>query len=83
MELRNGGDAFDWYFLALAHWQLGHKDDARTWNEKAVSWMDNNQPENKELLRFRAEAAELLGISDVEPAKDQPKETKGRTTHDQ
>ena len=22
MELRSGGDAFDWFFLAMAHWQV-------------------------------------------------------------
>jgi tetratricopeptide (TPR) repeat protein len=62
MELRSGGDASDWFFLAMAEWQLGHKDQARTWYDKAVEWMDKNQPKNEELLRFRAEAAELLGI---------------------
>ena len=61
------GDATDWFFLAMAHWQLGDKDEARKWYDKAVEWMDKNQPKNEELLRFRAEAAELLGIS--EPAK--------------
>jgi tetratricopeptide (TPR) repeat protein len=29
MELRHGGDSFDWFFLAMAHWQLGNKDEAR------------------------------------------------------
>ena len=74
MELREGGDASDWFFLAMAHWQLGHKDEARKWYDKAVEWMDKNQPKNEELLRFRAEAAELLGIS--EPAKSTDAATK-------
>ena len=68
MELRKGGDATDWFFLAMAHWQLGHKDEARTWYDKAVEWMEKNEPKNEELLRFRAEAAELLGIA--EPKAD-------------
>jgi serine/threonine protein kinase/uncharacterized protein HemY len=76
MDLRAGGDAADWFFLAMAHWQLGHKDDARVWYEKSVNWMDKNQPKNEELLRFRAEAAELLGISDVKSAQDPLQETK-------
>lgn len=67
MKLRSGGDASDWFFLAMSHWQLDNKDEARTWYGKAVEWMDKNQPKNEELLRFRAEAAELLSIS--EPAK--------------
>ena len=62
--LRNGGDSFDWFFLAMAHWQLGAKDKAREWYDKAVRWMDTNQPKNEELRRFRAEAAELLRVNE-------------------
>ena len=64
MELRKGGDSFDWFFLAMAHWQLGEKDKAREWYDRAVQWMDKNQPKNEELRRFRAEAAELLGLKE-------------------
>jgi uncharacterized protein HemY len=64
MALRNGGDSFDWFFLTMAHWQLGEKDEARKWYDKAVEWTDKNQPDNEELRRFRAEAAELLGITE-------------------
>ena len=62
MELRKGGDSNDWFFLAMAHWQLGEKDKAREWYERAVQWMDRNQPKNEELRRFRAEARELLEL---------------------
>jgi eukaryotic-like serine/threonine-protein kinase len=62
MELSKGGDSFDWFFLAMAHWQLGEKDKAREWYDRAAEWMDKNQPTNEELLRFRAEAAELLAV---------------------
>jgi Flp pilus assembly protein TadD len=54
--------AFDGFFLAMAHWQRGEKEKARTWYGQAVQWMDKNQPQNAELHRFRAEAEELLGI---------------------
>src|SRR5262249_42198406 len=64
MELRKGGDSFDWYFLAMAHWKLGQKQQAREWYDRAVEWMDQNQPKNKELRRFRAEAAELLELKE-------------------
>jgi serine/threonine protein kinase/Flp pilus assembly protein TadD len=64
MELRKGGDSCDWFFLAMAHWHLGNKDEARRWFDQGVGWMDKNQPENEELQRFRAEAAELLGLKD-------------------
>jgi hypothetical protein len=29
-----------------------------------VEWMDKNQPTDEELRRFRAEAAELLGLKE-------------------
>ena len=47
----------------MAHWQLGEKEAARKWYDQAVAWMDKNQPNNEELRRFRAEAAELLGVA--------------------
>jgi uncharacterized protein HemY len=64
MELRQGGDAFDWFFLAMARWQVGDKEQARQWYDKAVLWMERNRPQDDELRRFRAEAAALLGIKD-------------------
>jgi tetratricopeptide (TPR) repeat protein len=54
--------SFDRFFLAMAQWQQGNKDEARKWYDQAGAWMDKNQPENEELRRFRAEAAELMGI---------------------
>jgi serine/threonine protein kinase/Flp pilus assembly protein TadD len=60
MGLRNGGDSFDWFFLAMAHWQLGEKEKAHNRYVQAAQWMDKNQPKNEELQRFRAEAEELL-----------------------
>jgi tetratricopeptide (TPR) repeat protein len=59
-ELQRGNDSFDWFFLAMAHWQLGDKKQARTWYDQAVAWMDKHMPQNAELIRFRAEAAALL-----------------------
>jgi Flp pilus assembly protein TadD len=54
--------AFNGFFLAMAHWQRGEKEKARTWYGQAVQWMDKNQPQNAELRLFRAEADKLLGI---------------------
>jgi tetratricopeptide (TPR) repeat protein len=65
MELRNGGDSFDWFFLAMAHWQLGDRDQARTWYDKSVTWMEKNNPRDVELRCFRAEAAALLSVADL------------------
>jgi len=67
LRLRNGGDSFDGFFLAMAHRQLGNEAQARKWYERAVKWMDENQPSNEVLRRFRTEATELLKI---EPKKE-------------
>jgi serine/threonine protein kinase/Flp pilus assembly protein TadD len=52
--------SFNAFFLAMAHWQLGDKADARTWFDKAVEWMDAHAKDDAELIRFRAEAEELM-----------------------
>jgi tetratricopeptide (TPR) repeat protein len=73
MNLSRGGNSGDWFFLAMAHWKLGEKDKARQWYDKAVDWMDTNQPNDEELRRFRAEAEELMkkesGIRNQESEK--------------
>jgi hypothetical protein len=46
----------------MAHRQLGGKDKAQAWYDKAAKWMDKQRPRDAELLPFRAEAAELVGI---------------------
>jgi hypothetical protein len=56
-----GGDAFDWFFLAMAHAKLGQKDQARRWYDRGRRWAEKNLPHDEELRRFRAEAEELLG----------------------
>lgn len=57
---KDGGDSFQWFFLAMAHWQLGDKAAARRWYERAIDWMRKSAPMEKYLLRFRAEADELM-----------------------
>ena len=54
--------AYPSFFLAMAHWQVGEKDKARAWFDKAVQWMDQGAKGDAELKRFRTEAAELLGL---------------------
>ena len=78
MELREGGDSNDYFFLAMAHWQLGHKEDARQWYARAVEWMEKKNPSNEELLRFRAEAAKLLGITEPQSSTE-PKSPEAET----
>jgi serine/threonine protein kinase/WD40 repeat protein len=65
-SLRPGKDlAYNAFFLAMAHWQLGEKDAARQWFNRAVAWLVKNTPtpdEREELDRFRAEAEKLLQV---------------------
>src|SRR5262245_29766839 len=60
VEVRSGGDGFDWFFVAMAHWELGDKAQAREWHEKAVRWMEQTKSSDAELRRFRDEAASLI-----------------------
>lgn len=62
MKLRKRDDSTDFFFLAMAYWQLGEKHEARMWYDKAVQWMKKNRPNDADLNCFRAEAAELLEI---------------------
>jgi eukaryotic-like serine/threonine-protein kinase len=56
------GLSFNAFFLAMAQCHLGNKDEARQWYDRAVQWMEKNNPQDEELRRFRTEAAELLAI---------------------
>jgi serine/threonine protein kinase/tetratricopeptide (TPR) repeat protein len=60
MELRQGGDGFDWFFLAMIHARMGKNEQARKLFDKAVGWMEKNSPRDEELKRFRAEAESVL-----------------------
>jgi tetratricopeptide (TPR) repeat protein len=55
------------FFLAMTHQRLGNTGKARQCYECAVGWMDMNRARFPQVLRFRAEAASLLGI------KEEPK----------
>jgi tetratricopeptide (TPR) repeat protein/serine/threonine protein kinase len=65
--------SFNAFFLAMAHWQLGERDKPRQWYDKAVQWMEQNQPNDEELRRFRAEAATLLGIEAKQAGQEKKK----------
>ncbi len=61
-ELQNGDNSFNWFFLAMSHEKLGDKEIARRWYDRAAQWMDKNHAANAKLRRFRAEAAQVLGV---------------------
>jgi tetratricopeptide (TPR) repeat protein len=68
MELRNEGDSFDWFFLAMIHAHLGRKERAREWYDKASQATQPDRSDYPELYRFQAEAAAALGL----PKPDRP-----------
>ena len=59
-------EAMNTFVLAMTHWQMGNKVEARRWYDKAVAWMKVNEhseePLSVYLRQFRAEAEGLLGI---------------------
>jgi serine/threonine-protein kinase len=61
MALRDGGDAFNWFVLAMAHAQKGGTDVARNYFDKAVTWTKQKDPDNAELVQLWTEASTLLG----------------------
>jgi tetratricopeptide (TPR) repeat protein len=61
IDQRQGGQAFDWYFMAMAHQRLGNTDEARRWYDKAAK---GRFRKTEELQRFEAEAKELLQVTD-------------------
>jgi serine/threonine protein kinase len=61
MELRSGGNAWDWFFLAMATSKLGERPAATAWRAKAVRAMDEAGPLPADLVRYRSEAESLLG----------------------
>jgi hypothetical protein len=65
----HAGGSYGGFYLAMAHWRLGHRAVARQGYEQAVAWMKanpqalvNDRPVNARFDRFRAEAEGLLGI---------------------
>jgi serine/threonine protein kinase/Flp pilus assembly protein TadD len=59
-RMLRSGDHPHRFFLAMAYWQVGEKEKARTAYEQGGRWMDKNQPANEEQRRFRAEANAVL-----------------------
>jgi tetratricopeptide (TPR) repeat protein len=66
-HLREEREAEDWLFLAMAHWKLGQKVAALDSYNSAVKLVNKKEYPPAETSRWRAEAAELLGLN--EPKK--------------
>jgi tetratricopeptide (TPR) repeat protein len=72
MALRDGGDAFDWFFLAMLDARRGRPAEARRWYDKATSFRETSLPTNRELHRFHVEAAKVLGLDPPPPLVTRP-----------
>ncbi len=71
---RGQSDAFDLFFMAMAHHRLGHREEARSCFDRAVRWLAEKKGLSgqyaTELAAFRAEAeAVLAGTVGELPAK--------------
>jgi len=77
LQMRDGGDSFDWFFLAMIDQKQGRRDQALDLYEKAVQWYQNSAPNDDELYRFQVEAALVLGLP-IPATKQPPPLVKGR-----
>ncbi|WP_419189146.1 tetratricopeptide repeat protein [Stieleria marina] len=63
-SIKLGGDkVYNWLFIAMAHWQLDQKDEAKQWYDKSLAWKAANAVATQadaDLQRFYAEAAKLM-----------------------
>jgi tetratricopeptide (TPR) repeat protein len=64
VRLPGGKNAYNCFFLAMAHHRLGAREEVRMWYDRGVQGMDKTRPKDERLGHFRAEAAALLGINE-------------------
>jgi tetratricopeptide (TPR) repeat protein len=62
-------DAYDSFFLAMSHWQVGDQMQARRWFDRGAQWMAKTRLPRNDLRRLRAEAEQLLGITTTTKGK--------------
>jgi tetratricopeptide (TPR) repeat protein len=64
-----GQEALAFFFLAMSHQKLGHKEEARRFYDRAMQWLARNKqalardpPAAEQLARIRSEAEEVLEL---------------------
>jgi tetratricopeptide (TPR) repeat protein len=57
---RKAAEGQDMLYLALAHWRLDDRKEARRWYDKALKWLEKNKTTAAGLLPLQREAAALL-----------------------
>ena len=63
IAMNGGGRGEDFLLLAMSHWQLGDKDDAKLWFERDADWVKKQPHVPHRQKSLRNEAAELLGVN--------------------
>ena len=66
MALRQGGNAFEWFVLAMVHARQGEKAKAGEWFDKAVVWTKGKASDNADLRAIWTQAAKVLGRPEPE-----------------
>ncbi len=51
------------FYLAMSSWQLGEKQQARSYYDQGLDWMNEYSPKSPLLIPLREEASRLLGES--------------------
>jgi len=73
-KLHGAGEASNDLFLAMAYRQLGDQTQASCCYDQALEAMERSNSKDEELLLFRAEAAQVLGLKEQPPTGgDTPK----------
>jgi tetratricopeptide (TPR) repeat protein len=65
MEITGGGDAREWYWVALAYDHLDETEQAREWFDKADRWRELNMPNNIQLRFLHNETASQLELKEI------------------
>ena len=60
IKVRTEGHAFDWLYLAWAHWKLDQKDKAREWFDKADQWIQQQPTRDVELDELRSQVTQIM-----------------------
>lgn len=61
MQVRDGGDPYDWLFLALSQKRLGDTLSARALFDRSNAWITAQSLKETDLDRFQREAAVIFG----------------------
>jgi tetratricopeptide (TPR) repeat protein len=65
IDLNSGGMGGDYLLMAMAHAREGRPQEARDTYDRAALWIEQNHPDDLELLALRKEADALLNPGDL------------------